>query len=136
MMRISKSNYWAVAVKGGTASMSPKIMCQLLGLVLLLACAISAGADEKSDYLRRAAADDTALFHSLDRDTDGSVTRLEAQGDVDFLPRFDDMDINMDGVVTTAELQRYLGQRYEIRGSNGQPRNSGAPAAGSSTPGR
>jgi hypothetical protein len=56
-----------------------------------------------------------ALFQSLDRNADGAVTRLEAQGDVNFLPRFNDMEVDMDGIVTTAELQRYLEQRYGWR---------------------
>lgn len=83
--------------------------------MLAAACAMGAGADDKSEYNRRAAARDLALFQSLDRNADGAVTRLEAQGDVNFLPRFDDMEVDMDGIVTTAELQRYLEQRYGWR---------------------
>jgi hypothetical protein len=81
-------------------------------LVLLAAWAIGAAADDKSEYDRRAAAHHLSLFQSLDRNADGAVTRLEAQGDINFLPRFDDMEIDMDGVVTTTELRRYLEQRY------------------------
>ena len=81
-------------------------------LAFLAACAAGAGADHGSEYNRRAAARDFALFQSLDRNADGAVTRLEARGDVNFLPRFDDMEVDMDGVVTTAELRRYLEQRY------------------------
>lgn len=92
--------------------MNMKQLRQAGTLVLLLACAMGAGADDKSDYNRRAAADDLSLFHALDRNADGAVTRLEAQGDINFLPRFDDMEINMDGVVTMAELQRYLERTY------------------------
>jgi hypothetical protein len=95
--------------------MSIKSVCQVGVLVLAAACAAGAGADEKSEYDRRAAARDFALFQSLDRNADGVVTRLEAQGDVNFLPRFDDMEVDMDGVVTTAELRRYLEQRYGWR---------------------
>jgi hypothetical protein len=82
---------------------------------LLLVCAIGAGADDKDDYNRRAAARDLSLFNSLDRNSDGVVTRLEARGDVNFLPRFDDMEVNMDGVITTAEFMRYLEQQYGVR---------------------
>ena len=85
-----------------------------VGLALLVALAMSAGADDKSDYDRRAAARDLELFHSLDRDADGVVTRTEAWGDVNFLPRFDDMEVDMDGVVTRAELLRYIEQHYGI----------------------
>ena len=89
-------------------------------LVLLLACAMSASADDKSDYNRRAAARDLSLFHALDRNADGVVTRLEAQGDVNFLPHFHDMDVNMDGVITTAEMSRYLERQYGAEPNRGQ----------------
>lgn len=82
--------------------------------VLLAACVSSAAANDKLEYERRAAAQDTMLFRSLDRDADGTVTRLESQGNLNFGPRFDDMDINRDGVVTTAELQRYIEQQYGV----------------------
>ena len=100
--------------------MNTKYVRQTGVLVLLLACAMSAGADDKSEYNRRAAARDLSLFHSLDRNGDGVVTRLEAHGDVNFLPRFDDMEVNMDGVVTMAELHRYLERQYGVPGP-GQP---------------
>jgi len=40
------------------------------------------------------------------------VSRSEAQGNIDFTVAFDDMDINRDGVVTKAELDRFLALRY------------------------
>jgi hypothetical protein len=92
--------------------MNMRLVRQAAALILLLTCAMGAGADDRSDYNRRAATGDLSLFHSLDRNADGAVTRLEAQGDINFLPRFDDMEVNMDGVITTAELQRYLEQHY------------------------
>lgn len=95
--------------------MNIKSGCQAVALALLLACATSAGADDKSEYLRRAATRDLSLFHSLDRNADGTVTRLEAQGDINFLPRFGDMDINSDDSVTREELRRYIQQRYGVR---------------------
>lgn len=95
--------------------MNMKSVYQIGVSVLLATCAVGAGADDKSEYNRRAAARDLSLYQSLDRNADGAVTRLEAHGDINFLPRFDDMDINRDGVVTMAELHRYLGQQYEVR---------------------
>jgi hypothetical protein len=83
-------------------------------LAVLLALAMGAAADDKSDYDRRAAARDVELFHSLDRNGDGAVTRMEARSDINFLPRFDDMEVDMDGVVTRAELQRYIEQHHGI----------------------
>jgi hypothetical protein len=55
-----------------------------------------------------------SLFHALDRNADGAVTRLEAAGDINFLPRFDDMEVDMDGTVTRSELLRYIDQHYGI----------------------
>jgi hypothetical protein len=94
--------------------MNIKTRWQVGALAVLMALAMSAGADEKSDYNRRAAASDLELFHALDRDDDGMVTRVEARGDINFLPRFDDMEVDMDGIVTRAELQRYIDQQYGI----------------------
>jgi len=84
-------------------------------LALLLTSAMNAGADDKVDYNRRAAERDLALFQSLDRNGDGAVTRLEAQGDINFMSRFNDMEVDMDGVVTTVELHRYLEQQYGVQ---------------------
>ena len=89
---------------------------------LLLAMAAAAGvhADDKADFDRRAAVRYMELFQSLDRNADGAVTREEAQGDLNFRPRFDDMDINRDGIVTLAELQRFVDQQHGIRLELGQ----------------
>jgi hypothetical protein len=81
-------------------------------LLLLMACAAGTRAQDKAEYDRRGTAHDMSLFQSLDRNNDQAVTRLEAAGDLDFGPRFDDMDINRDGIVTRAELQRYVEREY------------------------
>ena len=86
-------------------------------LVLLAGWAVTAGADDKAEYDRRAAARYTMLFQSLDLDGDGTLTRSEARGDLNFGPRFDDMDINRDGIVTTAELQRFIEQEHGAQAS-------------------
>lgn len=101
--------------------MKPRSVCQAGVLALLLACAMGAGADDRSEYNHRAAARDLSLFQSLDRNADGAVSRLEARGDINFLPRFDDMEVNMDGVVTRAELHRYLEQQYGARLNRRRP---------------
>ena len=99
--------------------MGIKTLKQLGALAMLLAMIMSAGADDRSDYNRRAAARDLELFHLLDRNTDNVVTRVEAQGDINFLPRFNDMEVDMDGTVTLLELHRYLEQRYGVRLTSG-----------------
>ena len=101
--------------------MKLKQLAQSGALALLLACATHASADDRDDYNRRAATRDLNLFHSLDRNGDGGVTRLEAQGDINFLPRFDDMEVDMNGVVTAAEFYRYVEQHYGVRLKRGQP---------------
>lgn len=94
--------------------MSIKTRWQFGVLAVLISLAMSAGADDRSNYNRRAAGEDVSLFHALDRNADGAVTRLEAAGDINFLPRFDDMEVDMDGTVTRSELLRYIDQHYGI----------------------
>ena len=94
--------------------MTRRSACRLATLVLMAGCAAGASADERTEYQRRSAERDVALFQSLDRNSDGTVTKLEAHGDLNFSPRFDDMDINRDGIVTREELQRYIDQRYGV----------------------
>ena len=92
--------------------MSLRVVPLLLLCLTVSGYSSAAGADDKADYDRRSAARYTALFQSLDRNGDSAVTRVEAEGDLNFGPVFDDIDINRDGVVTTAELQGYIKQRH------------------------
>ena len=85
-----------------------------LVLAALLAASTLASADERSDYYQRVAARDLASFHELDVDHRGFLTRAEIVGDNDFGPRFTDMDINRDGVVTLEELARYIRLNYGV----------------------
>lgn len=73
-----------------------------------------AHADERADYNRRAAERFGTLFQSLDRDADGTVTRVEAHGDLNFGPRFEDMDIDRNGIVSRAELQRFVTLEFGV----------------------
>ena len=89
-------------------------------LLLAITAIVGVRADDKADFDRRAAVRYMELFQSLDRNADGAVSRDESQGDLNFRPRFDDMDINRDGSVTLAELQRYVDQQHGIRVELGQ----------------
>ena len=84
-------------------------------LALLVAAFDAVAADAKAEYDQRNAERYVALFTTLDRNRDGVVSRAEAQGDLEFSPRFDDMDTNRDGFVTVPELQRYVEQQHGVR---------------------
>jgi hypothetical protein len=89
---------------------------RLFATLILLLCGVqAAAADPQAEYHRRNAERYVALFTSLDRNRDGMVARVEAEGDLQFGPRFDDMDINRDGFVTGPELQRYVEQQHGVR---------------------
>jgi hypothetical protein len=88
---------------------------RLCAAALLLAASSPALADERTEYNRRAAERDVHLFDTLDRNTDGMLTRDEVRGDLNLGPRFDDVDINRDGVITREELERYIERRYGMR---------------------
>jgi hypothetical protein len=83
-------------------------------LAAFLAVSAHASADERSDYYQRVAARDLASFQALDVNRRGFVTRADIVGDNDFGPRFTDMDINRDGVVTFEELARYIRLHYGV----------------------
>lgn len=65
-------------------------------------------AQAPDEYAKRVAENYRAAFKQADRNADGAVTRDEARGDLLFLPQFDAMDIDRDGRVTAAELERFL----------------------------
>jgi hypothetical protein len=97
----------------------PLVHC-VFALVLAVAGIANVCADDKADYNRRAATRLMELFQSLDRNSDRAVSREETQGDLNFGPRFDDMDVNRDGFVTLAELQLYVEQQHGVRLEVGQ----------------
>ena len=95
--------------------MSSLCRMAILTSILLAGTVNAADADPQAQYERRAAERYVGLFSSLDLDRDAAVSRAEAKGDLNFAPRFDDMDINRDGFVTAAELQRFIALEYGIR---------------------
>jgi Ca2+-binding EF-hand superfamily protein len=88
-------------------------ICKAVALVML-ACAAAASADDKANYNKRAAERFVSLFQSLDRNGDGAVTRDEAKGDLTFVPRFDDMDIDRNGIVSAEELRRFIEAQFGV----------------------
>lgn len=74
--------------------------------------AAGAAATEIDAYYLRAATEDLAVFHQLARD--GALTRADVQADLNFGPRFEDADVNRDGVVTAEEMHAYVERAYGI----------------------
>ena len=85
---------------------------RIVAAALLAAFSSLTAADDKADFNRRAAAADAAAFRQLDRDGNGALTPDEVRSDLNFGPRFDDADVNRDGVITAEEMRRYLDQTY------------------------
>ena len=80
---------------------------------LLLAQGAAIPADDgRETYNRRAAQTDMSLFRELDRSSNGFLIREDTTGDLRFGPRFDDIDVNRDGIVTAREMRNYIEQTY------------------------
>jgi EF hand len=91
-----------------------KTMKSIGWLAMVLLFSMSAAADDRETYNRRAAETDLAAFRVLDLNRDGALTLDEVRADLNFGPRFNDIDIDRDGVITVAELRRYLEQAYGV----------------------
>ena len=80
--------------------------------LLSVHCAGVLADDDKEQYNRRAAQTDMSLFSELDRGGNGFLTRADTSGDLRLGPRFDDIDINRDGIITPQEMRIYIEQTY------------------------
>jgi len=75
----------------------------------MLVAALAAGAalaQAPDAYVQRVVDNYRAAFARYERN--GVVTREAVRADLVFGPVFDDIDINRDGVITRAELDRFL----------------------------
>lgn len=82
--------------------------------MLAMSSCVASFADAASDYYQRAADRDIGLFRALDRNADGRLTRVEAQGTIDVEARFNDIDADRDDTITFDELKRYITLRYGV----------------------
>lgn len=90
-------------------------MAILAAAVGLLAHGTPAGANaDEAAYKQRAARTDLALFREMDRAGNGFLNKEDVRGDLNLGPRFDDIDINRDGIVTLQELQTYIEKTYGV----------------------
>ena len=87
---------------------------KLWTVTVLAAAVVASGAlaQHKEDYNLGAATADLAVFHKLARD--GVLKRDDVQSDLNFGPRFGEADFDRDGVVTAAEMDRYIRQTYDL----------------------
>jgi EF hand domain-containing protein len=83
-------------------------------LVMVLLFSMSALADDRETYNRRAAETDLAAFRLLDLNRDGVLTFDEVRADLNFGPRFNDIDIDRNGGVTLEELRSYIERTYGV----------------------
>jgi len=77
--------------------------------IVMLAAALAAGAalaQAPDAYIQRVVDNYRAAFARYERN--GVVTREAVRADLVFGPVFDNIDINRDGVITRAELDRFL----------------------------
>lgn len=80
-------------------------------LLLVQGAAVPAD-DDRETYNRRAAQTDMSLFRALNRSSNDFLTREDTAGDLRLGPRFDDIDINRDGIVTPQEMRIYIDQTH------------------------
>jgi len=73
--------------------------------IAMLAAGV-AFAQAPAAYIQRVTDNYRAAFAKYERN--GVVTREQVKGDLFFEPVFDAIDINRDGVITRAELERFL----------------------------
>ena len=82
--------------------------------IAFLAAAVStaAFATDRDDYNRRSAERFQAMFALADVNQDRIVTREETTGTIELVARFDDMDVNRDGSISTSELERFIATSF------------------------
>ena len=80
---------------------------------LLLACiALTAIADDRETYNRRSAERFEAMFAAADLNHDNIVSRDEAEGAIELVYRFDDIDITRDGFISRSEMTRFIDANF------------------------
>jgi Ca2+-binding EF-hand superfamily protein len=84
-----------------------------LATAMILA-ATGATADDRETYSRRAAETDLAAFTLLDLNRDGVLTLDEVRADLNFGPRFNDIDTDRNGAITREELRSYIQRAYGV----------------------
>jgi len=91
-----------------------EVIMRTIVMLLLAVVSWSVTADDRAEFNRRAAAADMTAFRQLDLNGDGRLTQDEAKHDLNFGPRFNDIDINRDGIISPGEMRRYIEKTYGV----------------------
>jgi hypothetical protein len=78
----------------------------IIFVAAILPLATAAGGDRPGPDKQSASAE--ATFKSLDRNSDRSISKVEAKADRAVAAAFDTADINLDGYITKAEYVAYV----------------------------
>jgi hypothetical protein len=76
-----------------------------LAVIAFSTMAVATGRDV---YNQRSADRFVAMFLAADVDRDDTISRADAGSSIELAARFDDVDINRDGIITREELTRFI----------------------------
>jgi hypothetical protein len=83
--------------------------------LLSLHCMSVRANDDEARYNQRAAQTDLSLFLAMDHGGKGRLDKNDTRGDLNLGPRFDDIDVNGDGIITLKEMQTYIKKTYGVQ---------------------
>jgi hypothetical protein len=84
---------------------TPIVVVFAAAIAGLLFGSVSTGAEPRPDQKSRSV---EAIFKSLDRDLDQSISKVEAKADSSLSAAFSSADVNLDGYITKPEYLAYL----------------------------
>lgn len=74
-------------------------------------CGVAVAGD-REDYNQRSADRFVEMFRAADLSGKNAITRDDAAPVIELITRFDDIDINRDGVITREELIRFIDANF------------------------
>ena len=82
-----------------------------VALIATWLCGVAVAGD-REDYNQRSAERFVAMFRAADVSGKHAITRDDAATVIELITRFDDIDINRDGVITQEELTRFIDANF------------------------
>jgi len=71
-----------------------------------------ASATDREAYHKRSAERFVAMFLAADVNRSDAISRADAGSSIELVARFDDLDINRDGIITREELARFIDANF------------------------